>query len=99
MEQVVGVVAAILSTVAGIPQLIAVYKPHTTNHLSIKTQCLHFFSAILWCVYGVLIHSNILAIECLIVTCIYFFIICAIVRDRIFITVPVPSVEQTNPKS
>ena len=81
LESVFGVVAAFLSTTAAIPQLVKVRKRHTTKDLSWGTMLLHLFSAVLWAIYGFMISSTILFIECVIVSVIYVLIWSAMLRD------------------
>ena len=55
---------------------------------------LHLLSAFLWSVYGFMIESDILFIECLIVTFIYVLTWVAMIRDFISPKVPLPFVMQ-----
>lgn len=54
---IVGTIAAVLTTVALIPQLIRVWKRKSAEDVSLETFL--FFSAgvLLWFIYGLLIHS------------------------------------------
>ena len=81
MENAVGWTAAVLSTSAGAPQLYSVRKLGSTKDLNVKTQLLYLISSLLWTLYGYLIGSLILIVECAIVSCIYFLILLAIWRD------------------
>jgi len=85
----IGIIAAILSTVASLPQLKKVMKRHTTADLSWLTQVTQCLAALLWSLYGYLIDSYILVIECCIVALIHFLILVAIFRD--FSNTKVPS--------
>lgn len=81
MEIAVGWTAAVLSTSAGAPQLYSVRKLGSTTDLNVKTQLLYLISSLLWTLYGYLIGSVILIVECAIVSCIYILILLAIWRD------------------
>lgn len=80
-ENALGLVAAILSSVAAAPQLYKVMTPNTTQDLSFWTILIHFIAAILWAVYGFLIESFILFIECILVALLYVLILLAMFRD------------------
>jgi len=80
-ENTLGVVAAILSSVAAAPQLCKVMAPNSTKDLSFWTILIHFIAAILWAVYGFLIESFILFIECILVALLYVLILLAMFRD------------------
>lgn len=69
----IGVVAAICSTTASIPQLWKSYKDHATKDLHMFTLCIRMLGCISWCVYAILLKEYTLAtssaiafvIECL----------------------------------
>lgn len=81
MEDAVGWTAAVMSTVAGAPQLYSVRKLGSTKDLNVKTQLLYLISSLLWTLYGYLLGSVILIVECAVVSCIYVLILLAIWRD------------------
>ncbi len=91
VSQVVGIVAAVCTTIAAGPQLLYIVKTKSTANISLATQLLNFTGALLWCLYGLFINDPILYIECCIVTLIYFCILIAMFRDRYLIKVPEPS--------
>jgi len=80
-ENALGLAAAILSSVAAAPQLYKVMTPNSTKDLSFWTILIHFIAAILWAVYGFLIQSIILFIECILVALLYVLILLAMFRD------------------
>ena len=84
----IGIIAAILSTVASLPQLKKVIKKNSTADLSCLTQVTQCLAALLWSLYGYLINSYILVIECCVVALIHFLILAAIIRDIINTKVP-----------
>ncbi|RYJ42107.1 SemiSWEET family sugar transporter [Flavobacterium beibuense] len=52
--QITGLLAAILTTGANIPQAIKVIKTRSTKSLSAATYSMLFFGMILWVIYGVI---------------------------------------------
>ena len=82
MQVYLALIGAILSTVSNIPQVYKVRKMNTTSDLHSYTIILHFFSAIVWSVYGFILELYILGIESGFVAFLNLLIICAIVRDR-----------------
>ena len=82
MDAYLALIGAVLSTVSSIPQVYKVRTRNSTNDLHSCTIVLHFFSSIVWSVYGFLLHLYILGIEAGIVAFLNFLILCAIVRDR-----------------
>ena len=54
---VLGLVAASLSTFAGLPQLLKVWKTRSTHDLSVITLCMGSIGAVLWLFYGFIIGS------------------------------------------
>lgn len=69
----IGVVGAVCSTTASIPQLWKSYKYHATKDLHIFTLCIRMLGCIAWCCYAILLKQYPLAtssgiafiIECL----------------------------------
>lgn len=85
---ILGVIAAILSTFAAAPQLLKILsKSDSTKNLSLLTQLIHLVAAVLWAIYGFYINSYILCIECIFVSILYLLIIVVIIRDY-FTTTP-----------
>lgn len=85
---ILGIIAAILSTFAATPQLVQILsKSDSTKDLSMLTQLIHFVAAVLWAIYGFYINSYILCVECIFVSILYLLIISAIIRDS-FTTTP-----------
>jgi uncharacterized protein with PQ loop repeat len=74
--------AATLSTIANIPQVLKVRKKWSTDDLHSHTVLIHFIAAIVWSVYGALLNLYILSIESAIVGFLNLLILLAIVRDR-----------------
>jgi uncharacterized protein with PQ loop repeat len=69
----IGVVGAICSTTASLPQLWKSYKHHATKDLHVFTLCIRIIGCIAWCSYATLLNEYTLAtssaiafvIECL----------------------------------
>ena len=54
MEFAVGVLAAVCSTSASVPQLWKTYVHNATDDLHPLTMCIRLTGCVLWCVYGVM---------------------------------------------
>ena len=82
MDAYLALIGAVLSTVSNLPQVYKVRTKNSTNDLHSYTIIMHFFSSIIWSMYGFLLELYILGIEASIVAFLNFLILCAIVRDR-----------------
>ena len=76
INMIVGMVAAICTTVAFFPQLIMVYRTKQTRDLSLPTFILLTVGIFLWLVYGILLGSLpiILANAITLIGCLYILI-------------------------
>lgn len=81
-EDAVGLVGAILSTLATIPQAWKARRRGTTEGLHLLTFFVHFVSACIWAFYGFLIGSWILLAECSIVAILNLYVCICILRDK-----------------
>lgn len=52
--QLVGLFAAVLTTVANIPQTYTIIREKSTEHISVTTYCILFSGTILWVIYGII---------------------------------------------
>ena len=57
MIEVVGFIAALLTTFSGVPQIIQTFKYKNTDGLSIKTISLLLAGVVVWFIYGILINN------------------------------------------
>jgi MtN3 and saliva related transmembrane protein len=54
---IIGLVAATLTTIAMLPQVIQIHRTRKTRDLSLPTFLLFNLGLLLWLIYGLLIHS------------------------------------------
>ncbi|OGC24962.1 hypothetical protein A3J90_07265 [candidate division WOR-1 bacterium RIFOXYC2_FULL_37_10] len=54
---IIGITAAVLTTVAFLPQVFKVYQTKHTKDISLVMYIIFIFGLILWTVYGVLLNS------------------------------------------
>ncbi|MDP2922227.1 MAG: SemiSWEET transporter [Candidatus Omnitrophota bacterium] len=52
---IIGIIAAMLTTVSFVPQLIRIWRTKHTKDLSLLTFSLFFLGVLLWLIYGILI--------------------------------------------
>lgn len=57
LETIIGYVAAILTTVSFIPQVVHIYKTKNTSSISLAMYFLFCIGVFLWLIYGLLIKS------------------------------------------
>ena len=58
MITLIGLLAAILTTFGGIPQVIQVYKTKKTEGLSLMTIIIFFIGVCLWLAYGIMLNDT-----------------------------------------
>lgn len=73
---------ALISMLSNVPQVWKVRKMYTTADLHSWSVIMHLVSAILWCVYGLMLKLYILGSEAGIVALLNLVILVAIIRDR-----------------
>ena len=56
-NEIIGLIAAVCTTFAFIPQVIKVWKTKQTKDLSLRMYSIMFIGILLWLVYGILIDS------------------------------------------
>lgn len=56
-NEIIGLIAAVCTTFAFIPQVIKVWKTKQTKDLSLRMYSIMFIGIILWLVYGIRINS------------------------------------------
>ena len=56
-NEIIGLIAAVCSTFAFIPQVMKVWKTKQTKDLSLRMYSIMFLGILLWLVYGILIDS------------------------------------------
>ena len=56
-NEIIGLIAAVCTTFAFIPQVIKVWKTKNTKDLSLRMYSIMFIGIILWLVYGIRINS------------------------------------------
>lgn len=57
LTSLVGFIAAILTTVAFVPQIIKIWRTHSAKEVSLGMYSLFTLGVVLWLVYGILIDS------------------------------------------
>ena len=56
-NEIIGLIAAVCTTFAFVPQVIKVWKTKQTKDLSLRMYSIMFLGIVLWLVYGILIDS------------------------------------------
>ena len=56
-NEIIGLIAAVCTTFAFVPQVIKVWKTKQTKDLSLRMYSIMFLGIVLWLVYGILIYS------------------------------------------
>ncbi|MGB2370057.1 MAG: SemiSWEET transporter [Flavobacteriaceae bacterium] len=56
-NEIIGLIAAVCTTFAFVPQVMKVWKTKQTKDLSLRMYSIMFLGIILWLVYGILIDS------------------------------------------
>lgn len=78
-------VGAILSIISNIPQVYRVWKipnKRSTDDISPLAICIHMLAALLWSIYGFMLHLYILGVESFVVFLLYTLILGAIIKDH-----------------
>ena len=57
LHEIIGLVAAVLTTASFLPQVFKTYKTKNTSGLSLTMYIVFFIGVVLWSVYGVFINS------------------------------------------
>jgi MtN3 and saliva related transmembrane protein len=57
LTPIVGFIAAILTTVAFVPQIVRVWRTRSVQDISLSMYTLFTLGVVLWLVYGILIYS------------------------------------------
>lgn len=55
--ELIGTVAAVITTFAWLPQVVKIYRERSTHDISLGTQAALFVGALMWGLYGILIVS------------------------------------------
>ena len=55
MTIIIGIMAAILTTLAGLPQLIKILRTKKSNDLSLTMVLMFVFGILLWLIYGIML--------------------------------------------
>ncbi len=82
MIEIIGFIAALLTTLAFIPQVIKVYKKNQTSDLSILTFLMFTIGVFIWIIYGFLLVSYPLIIANIITFLLAFYILIKIIINR-----------------
>ena len=56
-NEIIGLIAAVCTTFAFVPQVIKVWKTKQTKDLSLRMYSIMFLGILLWLVYGIIIES------------------------------------------
>ena len=56
-NEIIGLIAAVCTTFAFVPQVMKVWKTKQTKDLSLRMYSIMFLGIVLWLVYGILIYS------------------------------------------
>jgi len=81
MIEILGFIAAILTTTAFIPQVIKVYKTNQTTDLSILTFSMFTLGVFCWILYGLLLNSYPLIIANIITFLLACYILIKIIKN------------------
>lgn len=57
LHEVIGLIAAVLTTASFLPQVFKTYKTKDTSGLSLTMYIVFFIGVVLWSIYGIYIHS------------------------------------------
>ncbi|WP_341221167.1 SemiSWEET transporter [Polaribacter atrinae] len=57
LHEVIGLIAAVLTTASFLPQVFKTYKTKDTSGLSLTMYIVFFIGVVLWSIYGVYLHS------------------------------------------
>lgn len=60
MTEIIGTIAALLTTFSSVPQIIKVHKTNHTKDLSLSYFLIMWFGIFLWLIYGILINDYII---------------------------------------
>lgn len=82
MFEIFGYLAAFLTTVAFIPQVIKIYKTNKTKDLSLSTFLMFCIGVFCWLIYGLYLNSFPMIIANIITLCLCFYILFKIFRDK-----------------
>lgn len=81
MVELIGFVAAFLTTVAFVPQVIKVYKTNKTEDLSLLTFSMFSTGVFLWLIYGLYIESYPVIIANIITFILAMYILVKIIKN------------------
>ena len=74
-NEIIGLIAAVCTTFAFIPQVIKVWKTKQTKDLSLRMYSIMFIGILLWLVYGIRIDSLSIMLANVVTSCLAIFII------------------------
>jgi MtN3 and saliva related transmembrane protein len=74
--EIIGLVAAILTTASFLPQVFKTYKTKDTSGLSLTMYIVFFIGVVLWSVYGIYIDSLSVTLANSITAILAFYLIC-----------------------
>lgn len=75
LHEIIGLVAAIFTTAAFLPQVFKTYKTKETSGLSLSMYVIFFIGVILWLIYGISIKSLSIILANLITAILAFYLI------------------------
>lgn len=81
MDEIIGYVAAFLTTVAFVPQVYKIYKTNKTEDLSIITFLTFSLGVICWLIYGIILDSLPMILANIITLALSFYILIKIVKN------------------
>ena len=82
MFEIFGYLAAFLTTVAFIPQVIKIYKTNKTKDLSLPTFLMFTLGVFCWLIYGLYLNSYPMIAANIITLCLSIYILFKIFRDK-----------------
>ena len=81
--EIIGLIACLCSTLSAVPQIIKIYKIHSTKDLSLLTYILSCSGTVLWLLYGILLSSISLIISNIICLIFQLIIITMIIVNKL----------------
>lgn len=82
MIELIGFIAATLTTIAFIPQVVKIYKTNQTDDLSLSTFSLFTTGVFLWLIYGLFIQSYPIIFANIITFILAFYILFKIIQNK-----------------
>jgi MtN3 and saliva related transmembrane protein len=57
MTEIIGYLAAFLTTYSFLPQVIKIYKTNNTDGISLKMYCVFVIGVMMWLIYGIMLQQ------------------------------------------